>query len=518
MDEPSGKGIVPDADDEHSAVMTMLTSESWQKRLDEARKAREALLARRGAAQDQTTRLKSVAPHLSRSPLAGRVPGMPERFQAGPEDSAAEGPEAEEEFPEFFPDADDDPPVMRQAPAARSDPWAHVPPVGPARATEPAPPATGTASAVQPAPLRRPVRIAAGFGLGLAAGIAATSLVWMMTGRIDGFAPRTVGAASSAPAVAPQAPALSPPDAMPPNLRVSAVSRPPAGTFVPGGTASQPALPPDSPDIPKITVLASLSGPSGLPFKPVAPVADAQPMPDLTPIRRPALQASVPEVSFVAAPEPGAMLPISFAHPAPHTAAAFVGTGLPDSAPRIVEPPPGAPQTILADPVADPITSSGPLGLPLAAAGTLPDALASRQVTVMAPESIAEADLTAMVAGLQDAGTRLGGTERVSFKVSKSHVRFYHDGDKSAAEALAARIGGDARDFTTSDINPPEGLIELWLEGSGTTVTAAKPARKAARPQTAKATPKKSKDPTEESVMRNLRDKIVRQLQKGEHL
>jgi hypothetical protein len=375
-----------------------------------------------------------------------------------------------------------------------------------------------TAAAAQPAPLRRPVRIAAGFGLGLAAGIAATSLVWMLTGLTDGSAPQTLGAASLAPVVAPQAQALSPPDALPPSIRVSALSRPPAGAFVSGGTASPPALPPDGPDIPKMTVLASLSAPSGLPFRPVAPVADTPPVPDLTPIRRPALQASVPEVSFAAAPEPGAMLPVFFAHPAPQSAAAFVETGRPDPAPRTVEPPPGAAQTILADPVAGPVASAAPLRLPMTAAGMSPNALASHQVNVMAPESIAEADLTAMVVGLQDAGIRLGGTERVSFKVSKSHVRFYHEGDKSAAQALAARIAGDARDFTTSDINPPEGLIELWLEGSGTTVTAAKPARKAARPQTARAAPKRSTDPTEESVMRNLRDKIVRQLQKGEHL
>jgi hypothetical protein len=239
------------------------------------------------------------------------------------------------------------------------------------------------------------------------------------------------------------------------------------------------------------------------------------------PAARPILQTGVAEVSFALQGEKVALLPSAFAPPALQAGLASAGAGRPDAAPRAVEPPPVAPQASLPDPTDVSVASAGaPPRPPEAPAPTMGD-LGPHQVNVMAPESIADADLTATIAGLQGAGFRLGENDRGSFKVSKSHVRFYHASDRAAAEALAARIGGEARDFTASDFDPPEGMIELWLQGSGPTVAAAKPAKpakKAARPQTTRAASKERKAPSEDSVIKSLRDKIVRQLQKGEHL
>ena len=503
MDEPSGSGIVPDAIDEHSAVMTMLASDSWQKRLDEARKARETVLAQRGVTPDLPARLRSVAPHLSGPPAVGRAPQMPSPVPPKSEGAGAEDPEAEEEFPEFFPDAEDPPPVLRQEPAATPYPWVHVPPVGPARTAEPARPAARMVAPPEPAPQRRQIRVAAGFGLGLAAGVAATSLVWLMTGKTDEPVIQTGAVIPAGPALGPESVAFS---TAPPSVRVSAASPPPAVTSVLVSATGLPGLPPSDPGIAKIQPLASLAGLSGLPGKPAPPVADLPHLPDTGPALRPALQVSVPDLPFASVPEKLTILPASFARPAPQKDRAAAETRLPDPAPSAVEPPPGPPQATLPDP----ITAARPL--------VPPGAIGPQRINVMAPETVGAAELTSTIDSLQDAGFTLGETDRVSFKVRESHVRFYHDGDKAQAEALAAQIDGEARDFTASDITPPNGQIELWLEGGGQTQAATKPARKAARPQAARAAAKDRKSQSEDGAIRALRDKIVLQLQKGEHL
>lgn len=504
MDEPSGNGIVPDAIDEHSAVLTMLASDSWQKRLDEARKARETVLAQRGGAPDLPARLRSVAPHLSGSPAVGRAPQMQSPVPPTPESAGAEDPEAEEEFPEFFPDAEDPPPVLRQEPAATPYPWAHVPPVGPARAAEPARPVAHAAAASEPAPQRRQIRIAAGFGLGLAAGVAATSLVWLMTGKTAEPVFQTGAAIPAGPVLGPESVAFT--TAAPPTVRLSAASLPPTVTSVLVSATGLPGLPPSDPGIPKIQPVASLADLSGLPRKPAPAVADLPHLPDTGPALRPALQVSVPDLSFASAPEKLTMLPASFARPTPQKGRAAAETRLPDPAPSAAEPPPGPPQATLPDPITAALPS------------VPPGAIGPQRINVMAPETVGAAELTSRIDSLQDAGFPLGETDRVSFKVRESHVRFYHDGDKALAEALAAQIDGEARDFTTSDISPPDGQIELWLEGGGQTQAETRPARTAARPQAARAAAKDRKSQSEDGAIRALRDKIVRQLQKGEHL
>lgn len=141
MDDSNGNGIVPDAADDHSAVLSMLSSESWQKRLDEARKAREAVLAQRGVTQDLPARLKSAAPHHSAPFGVGQGERLRGAFPPAPEEAGAEKPEAEEEFPEFFPEIDNAPPVVHRVmdPAPTPSPLAHGPAAAPAPIVEPPP-------------------------------------------------------------------------------------------------------------------------------------------------------------------------------------------------------------------------------------------------------------------------------------------------------------------------------------------------------------------------------------------
>lgn len=520
MDDSNGNGIVPDAADEHSAVLSMLSSESWQKRLDEARKAREAVLAQRGVTQDLPARLKSAAPHHSAPFGVGQGERLRGAFPPAPEEAGAEKPEAEEEFPEFFPEIDNAPPVVHRVmdPAPTPSPSAYVPAVAPAPIVEPAHPAKVKPAVADVSPLRRPVRIAAGFALGLAAGVAATSLAWMMIGPTGGPAPQTEALAPSVPVVVPQTAALSPPDATPTMPTVSTASVPPDVAFVLGDAVSPPAMPPNGPDVTKIELLARLSGPSDIPVNPAPQATDAKARLDSAPAPRPALQASAPEGSFAPRTDQVALLPAAFALPAAQSGMEPVGAAGPDPAPSAIAPPPVAPQVERPDPAEASAASAGAPPRP----ETVPEpplgAPGPNRVNVMAPESVADVDLTATITGLQGAGFQLGDSVRVSFQVSKNHVRFYHATDRTAAEALAQRIGGEARDFIDSDVNPPEGMIELWLQGSGQTVAAAKPAKEAARPQAAPAVTKEPEAPSEDSVMKSLRDKIVRQLQKGEHL
>lgn len=51
--------------------------------------------------------------------------------------------------------------------------------------------------------------------------------------------------------------------------------------------------------------------------------------------------------------------------------------------------------------------------------------------------------------------------------ISGSHIRYFHAGDRVAAQELAAVLGYTARDFTSFSPPPSPGSIEVWLGGDG---------------------------------------------------
>ena len=121
---------------------------------------------------------------------------------------------------------------------------------------------------------------------------------------------------------------------------------------------------------------------------------------------------------------------------------------------------------------------------------------------------MADADVEDVVAALTETGFTVSDPARVTFRISSNHVRFYHAADAEAAAALAAEIGGPARDFTTFSPAPPEGLIEVWLAGS-TSGAVAKTTT----------TRKKPRAPvSEEAQIQALRDRLIQQLRSGQHL
>ncbi|MCB2135853.1 MAG: hypothetical protein KDE08_07895 [Rhodobacteraceae bacterium] len=133
---------------------------------------------------------------------------------------------------------------------------------------------------------------------------------------------------------------------------------------------------------------------------------------------------------------------------------------------------------------------------------------AAYTVNIHAPGGMADADVEDVVAALTETGFTVSDPARVTFRISSNHVRFYHAADAEAAAALAAEIGGPARDFTTFSPAPPEGLIEVWLAGS-TSGAVAKTTT----------TRKKPRAPvSEEAQIQALRDRLIQQLRSGQHL
>ena len=102
-------------------------------------------------------------------------------------------------------------------------------------------------------------------------------------------------------------------------------------------------------------------------------------------------------------------------------------------------------------------------------------------VKVLAPTNLVDAEVDRTAISLRSAGYVLADSARVGVKVSETHVRYYHAADRVSAEALALQFNGTARDFSGASNQPPEGTVELWLQGSAPKVAQAKPAKTKAK-------------------------------------
>jgi hypothetical protein len=226
--------------------------------------------------------------------------------------------------------------------------------------------------------------------------------------------------------------------------------------------------------------LAVASQPAPLPG--VAAAAPLQPLPDLE------VFASFPGTIE---PQIGGILPGMTSAPVRP-----VAPGLNDLTPAAMAPPPA--------PEAEAPANAAALAI-----------AAGHTVRVMAPTRVTEQRVTEAAKAAADDGFALGDPVRVPFKITADHVRFYHAPDRAAAEMLAAGFGGDARDFTGSGNGTPRGTIELWLQGEARDEPVAAKPKVKRKPATA-AAPKPAV-PQENPQVRALRDKIIRQLQNGDH-
>jgi hypothetical protein len=195
----------------------------------------------------------------------------------------------------------------------------------------------------------------------------------------------------------------------------------------------------------------------------------------------PALTASFPAASVLRLPE-GVTAPLLVSLPARPADVAQ-----PDRGPAAVTAPPDLPP---------PLSGADDIAIPNGAA---------LLVRIAAPDSVPDAEAEELAALIEDVGIGEGRVGRVGFRVSETHLRFYHREDAAAAAALGEVIGTEVRDFTSFRPSPPEGTLEIFLAGEG-----ASPPPRAAAPTRARPQP-----PDE---MTRMRDRIVNRLRRGEHL
>jgi hypothetical protein len=105
---------------------------------------------------------------------------------------------------------------------------------------------------------------------------------------------------------------------------------------------------------------------------------------------------------------------------------------------------------------------------------------------------------------IEDAGLPIGKLNRVGYKISSSQVRFFHRRDGVAAAALAERIGARSRDFTNYRPSPAVGTLEVFLSGSSN-------ARRTA-------TQTRTQPAEQDRELIELRDRLIKSLQAGDHL
>ncbi len=527
MDDATGAGTATGNPDDRSDVLRLLNSDDWQKRLEEARRAREKVLSARtgkSALAGNVTRLDRAAPVRPEPHVLADLEELPDWDELLDPDPAPSAP--------FERDGVADASSLQPSALERIVPLRvalqRPMPIEPQVYLEPqvAPtPAPAPALAPNPAPAAPPrslaLRLLTGFAIGVSVGAGLASVLWLrdMMSLPQDQAAATGQAIVSTP-IAPETPAPLPPiviasapdPAVVPVVPATAAApplqsaiAPVAALLVPVGLGT-PAADPDPVDLggsgrlsgPIATLrpplLVAVAAPIGR-FDDTMALPSAQPAVGLA--EAPALARSTPEDVALPRPEMLTVAPNS----APPGLSASLET---DATPDASAAPP-------APPIA-PLQSRIPLRSPL----VLQEEAAKRavyagtQVKLLAPANLDDDAIGTTVTALRVDGFAVADPSRVSVTISADHVRYYHPGDAAAAEVLAARIGGEARDFIGASDQAPEGTIELWLRGGAPKAKVAqknagaakKAARKAPAPQV------KQEDPQ----VRSLRERLVKQL------
>ncbi len=573
MDDANGLDGQHDGGDEHSVVMKLLTSENWQKRLEEARQSREKILAQKPVTRKPLAGPVPFDEAMRRSGLGARpVPAAPPRdatFPQEPKDNAVDGGSlppnpvfriGPKGRPALVPRGEPAtalklPTAPRQVPPSPTREGSTLlPALAPVAATPAVVPVTtGTA---QQSPARGiGLRGMAGFGIGVLAGVGITTLLWMGRPDVAGL-PGPVAEAAGPAVVTPRAVETAAPAET--TAALVTTNAPPLGA--PAVTdrlaaAANPVAPPRDAD-PVTIPLDAGPGPQigQRPGALVAPAAEALPTGPAAlsvPVVEPVVVELAQPQAEVAAAWPGAVLrPAVMVAPGVGGAApglADAAVALPDlpAIPQVLAhmtapPPPAEDVAAHASALGAVAAAPSPVALripgahearPAPVAPPPPPVLAPTAsqrpkvfapsgtgpldtqvaVKVLAPKALPGAEVAALASGLRSAGYAVGDPTPVGVKVSATHVRYYHPSDRASAETLALRFKGEARDFTGSGNQPPAGTIELWLQGAAPKATKAKPAKvKAKASGTGKA--KVRKAPAEDPQVRALRERVLSKL------
>lgn len=160
------------------------------------------------------------------------------------------------------------------------------------------------------------------------------------------------------------------------------------------------------------------------------------------------LHTVVPETAGEAALQPVVGSALETARSAPAEVPTVAPTARPTSRPTLAPPEPQIAE------MAGPLPNGRVIGQ-------------DSQVRVYAPSRVPSGQMNAIASELRQSGATVIDPVRTRLTIQDTHVRYYHPGDAEEARAVAARVGAEARDFTSFSPSPPEGMLELWVAGRG---------------------------------------------------
>ena len=314
------------------------------------------------------------------------------------------------------------------------------------------------------APPRRPAAPSSSAGAPRAVAIAALLLFGAAIAASPDLRDRAAHLASGFSVLGGPVAIPAPPPAPPERLQPPQLASAPASidaTIAAAPTAATDAGAEPAPRLPLLRLAgpAGISPPPGQPLETAAPpsaslvvvrpsAAVAPPAPGTPPPLPPVAVALAPTIAGAAPPALSAALPADSAAPdveAPAGAVAAVG---------------GVPRPTVAA---------------AAAAVTTGLSAGSPSIAVHAPPGVSPAALDAAIGSLRAAGFDHATGVRVRMTIERTHVRYYHAADASAANRLAATLGPDAeaRDFTHFSPPPAPGRLEVWLSSAAAAQRAA---------------------------------------------
>jgi hypothetical protein len=544
--------------DEHVQVQQLLSSRSWQKRLEEARLKREKVLAEQSASEQNKSDLTPAGPPGTRpweTPSAGMANVLvmlreAQNHQAGhrPASGAAqksadlvdldkqeaaepgplpannplqltqaqippvaEGPVAEKAVAKVPVAEGQNRPPRAVVVASRDASDNAAPPVGNATRS------TGEGQTRSKIRWGRVAFVVAAFAFGLGLGLGLANLVAGLGGAV--ITAKTDVSTAAMPTAVPvvNPPRVAPAAAMP---VTGPVSPEPAKEKTDPGAAPAPA---DAPQI-AVTLAPSMPQPASEPALGLPSKID-----DIALVSAPL--AVAPRLDNDIAPEaidPAGRLPRAADQPPE-------ALSLPKAATEnAIAPPPPAPlaspdpvQTaslalpqvwdgqdpLQIDLTPAPAPAPAPEPEPAPVAATVPQ----EPIKLLVPTRPAAESLESVTEGLVTAGYQLRDPITVNFTVSANHVRFYHLDDAAAAKALGESIGGPVKDFTNAGSDAPPGTIELWLAGKGAAAPAKTPTKKKA-PTTKKARAAvPASGPTEAERAAALRNWLILQMKQQKY-
>jgi hypothetical protein len=487
-------GVEPEADVDSVSAEHLFNSSSWQARLDQARVTREKILAERALNGDG--RLDNMSGPRPWEKTV-KKPSAPDAATVQPEDLAERRRLRALALADVEMAAPMVEPVFRTSGAVHPKPVIAVPPAPP----------LAEAPVILPRQFAgvggRTALIGVAFAFGLGIGLGAVLIPSLIA---EPSAPPAPEAALTAPAV----PAAATADVG--NGRATGTLDP--GTpiidlsaVMPRGRPSAPegmaALPQTPGHIEAVGVAPLIPAGMAAPVRVagLARIAPAEPADAVAGFARDGAARPV-VLTVLTSPAAGGAVPTAIAYPS-------AGSGL-------------APATDATAMLALPRDEAGDAlpGMVSIAPAAAPPVIPFAGVTVriLAPQGTSDAEVTRLSGQVTQAGFTPDAARPTAFKVSQTHIRFYHAEDAEAAAVIAASLDAVARDFTGADAPPPPGMIELWVSGKPAMAEAAPAKKKAAKTKKTTRKVAAAQQPSGQSKLQALRDRLAAKMKNGDHL